>query len=238
MCVNLAHKQKQHLFTEFTCDTGPYECVSAHEAEQRLAVSVPHWDQHLTHQLNPIQLLLNGVGLAVTLETAGRGNCLVSSEGSPKPSGLDWPGSRCGSGFRPQTPSVSQLVSQSVPTSAFSFLPSPPTLRGWMSWVHLSLLSVCQVSLSRLRNIPEAKLGDAAGPSFLLAMCKWPADDEKVKYFKMVYSVGLSESLAAGVHFTVDFFKSINSKVLWVVGVQCHKWGLPNKKELIHITLW
>lgn len=122
--VNLAWKQKQHLYIEFTCETGPYECVSAHEAEQRLTESVPHWDQHLTHQLNPIQPQLNGVGLAVTLETAaGHGNCLVSSEGSPVPSGLDWPGSWCGSGFRPQTQSVNQLVSL-CPHQCFQLSPA------------------------------------------------------------------------------------------------------------------
>lgn len=60
--------------------------------------------------------------------------------------------------------------------------------------MHLSLLSVCQVSLSRLRNIPEAKLGDAAGPGFLFAMGKWPVDDETVQCFKMAHSVGQSES--------------------------------------------
>lgn len=54
--------QKQHLLIEFTCETGTYECVGAHEAEQRPTESDSRRDRHLTHQLNPIQPLLNGVG--------------------------------------------------------------------------------------------------------------------------------------------------------------------------------
>lgn len=117
--VKLACKQER-----LACETVPYECVSAQEAEQRLSESVPHWDQHLTHQLNPIQPLLKRCWTGGNLGNGGPRQLFGVLWGVGERFG-NWPGSRCGSGFRPQTQSVSQLVSQTVSPpglSAFSCL--------------------------------------------------------------------------------------------------------------------